>query len=159
MHSPLAALNSWELDSIIVRDLEVAQRYANGEKVYNTPKVPYTLIESPAELKDLLWSFVPNSRVTMDTETTGLSHATDHIIDIGWYDGTGMAYILPLLERYGERKWDDQTLREYTSLVFDFWQTKVSCWWAELQVWLVDDGDVDHQNARSRYVYDEPRSS
>ena len=120
MHSPLAALNSWELDSIIVRDLEVAQRYANGEKVYKTPNVPYTLIESPAQLKELLCSFPPNSRITIDTETTGLSHATDKIIDIGFYDGLNMAYILPLLDQFEKKKWDMDDLYEYAEIIYDF---------------------------------------
>ena len=134
MHSPL--LHSTHGNSIAssFRDLEVAQRYANGEKVYKTPNVPYTLIESPAQLKELL-SLPPNSRITIDTETTGLSHATDKIIDIGFYDGLNMAYILPLLNQFEKKKWDMDDLYEYAEIIHDFYDRhKMSYRWAELKV-------------------------
>ncbi len=105
-HSPASALNSWEQDDVIVRDLQVAQAYSEGKILYKMPVTPYRVIHDletlAQEVDKALWA----KRLTLDTETTGLSHYGDKIIEVGWYDGSGAAVIFPMIGRYGEEIWE-----------------------------------------------------
>lgn len=110
MYTFSSCLSEWTHFNYCIHDLKKAKDYLKTGVIPNTPLCKYTICLSKDDLDKAVDIYTKSKYITTDTETTGLYHQKDDVINFGYSNGKE-AHIIYVREytkeelEFGKKKW------------------------------------------------------